>query len=580
MLRNFLPCLVLCGFASVGQAVTSAEQWVADLSAWQQRQPENLALQQLHAQVQAFRTAYQQATAGAVASSSTVTLHDCIVCQEEAERSSLQMSCEHTICESCHLSYVEVHKGTPAALECWEAKCGGQVSLVSLGAYLGRHQREDLYVATLRDLIQRADVGAEFCPHCGDSLTLHSQEEGYGATCAQCDKTSCFACGKPAHGEIPCAQLEDAQANLLLTIREIVLGGQAHLFGLCPHCYILTEHKDGCDAMTCGQNAADKGAIRFKGNLQAQVTGRRQTRRGTAGCGQAFPWHNRITIQDYLEQHDPEWKERHQEEIDAAQSRQAEHPDRVMGQRLTRAELDARIAAGQSIEGADLRGVNLEGLEIRTLRFPYCQLDNEQVRYLLLHGGSIEGANLQRIMDLDLAGIPLRSVSFVRTRLTGTQVQTFYNAGYRDFGHAYLGGVNLSWADLRGAHLMAAYLVGADLTGADLQGVDFTNATLTDANLRGANLEGANLRAVTLMGANLWGANLPRINLTNNLLHEVCLVGANLRGANLRDASLRGISVWNANLSGADLRGVSFHRANLRGTNLEGANLRRANLRG
>ena len=100
------------------------------------------------------------------------------------------------------------------------------------------------------------------------------------------------------------------------------------------------------------------------------------------------------------------------------------------------------------LEGANLRGADLEGAYLR-------------------------GANLR---DADLAGANLRG------------------ANLRD---AYLRGANLRGADLADANLRGANLRGADLVGANLRGANLRGADLVGANLRGANLRGADYSEYT-----------------------------------------------------------------------------------
>ena len=61
----------------------------------------------------------------------------------------------------------------------------------------------------------------------------------------------------------------------------------ADQYGLCPNCRMLIEKSDGCDDMTCGQNAADKSQIKFKGTLAE-----------SKGCGRKFNWSQRIQLTD------------------------------------------------------------------------------------------------------------------------------------------------------------------------------------------------------------------------------------------------------------------------------------------
>lgn len=613
-----------------GQTPPRVASWQAVLDAACHSQPDNPSLHQLSSQMQAFHDAYVQAVAASVSSSTSATCSMCPICQQEHTQAALlQRDCAHVACDVCTLGYLAAHQGTPRAWHCWEPQCEVPLDLESLGGYLGQHQREDLYLAAAKQLLRQAEVGAEFCPHCGEGMTLPSAEHGHGATCTVCARESCFACGKPAHGEIPCARLEDTQTVFLLALRQIALSGQAHLFGLCPHCEVLSEHRDGCDAMTCGQNAADKQAIRFKGDFVQEVSSRQQTRRGTAGCGRAFNWHRRISIGSYLAEHDPQWQQRHHVQLEAAAQDQVVLAPSVMGQRLSRAQLDRRLDAGRSIAGADLRGIDLAGLNLTVIRFDSCLLDNAQVRYLLRYGGRLKGANLRETI-LDLEGFALGIHSLARTRLGRQQMVELLRRGQTnfveaDFSHAdlrqlALTGINLTGAifletqlraadmshtrlaraNFRSAHLMEANLRGADLRDANLRYADLRSADLRRANLTGASfvrtdLVGADLRDVnlaavprehlSLVGVRLTGqqlqafyqagqrnfaaAKLRGADLRGMDLSGIELVGADLRGAGLRGAKLRDANLLQADLRGADLREASFARANLEGANLQ-----------
>ena len=70
-----------------------------------------------------------------------------------------------------------------------------------------------------------------------------------------------------------------------------------------------------------------------------------------------------------------------------------------------------------------------------------------------------------------------------------------------DLRGADLYGANLRYANLRGADLYGADLRYANLRGADLYGANLRGADLYGANLRGANLRGADLRGANLNGA-------------------------------------------------------------------------------
>jgi uncharacterized protein YjbI with pentapeptide repeats len=135
-----------------------------------------------------------------------------------------------------------------------------------------------------------------------------------------------------------------------------------------------------------------------------------------------------------------------------------------------------------NLNGASLKGANLESANLRDANLNGAYLESANLRDANLNGANLESANLD--------GADLKGANLVGANLAGANL-----AG------AYLAGAYLVSANLDSANLKCAYLVDANLKCADLNGVH-----LEDANLAGAYLEGANL-----VGANLSGANLESI---------------------------------------------------------------------
>ena len=148
----------------------------------------------------------------------------------------------------------------------------------------------------------------------------------------------------------------------------------------------------------------------------------------------------------------------------------------------------------------------------------------------ILAGASLEGVNL--------AGATIKGLNLSGADLPGANL-----AG------ATIKGVNLSGANLMGANLSGATIKGVSLNGANLQGAIMVGAVVKGVKMRGSNLPFANLAGATLKGVNLSGANLLDANLAGATLKGVNLSGANLMWANLLDATLQGV-----NLNGADLQ--------------------------
>ena len=102
-----------------------------------------------------------------------------------------------------------------------------------------------------------------------------------------------------------------------------------------------------------------------------------------------------------------------------------------------------------------------------------------------------------------------------------------------DLRNVELGGSDLTFANLRnanlsGANLYDSNLYSADLRNADLIGVNLRRADLTDVNLSGANLRGAFLARTNLNDADLRGAKLAGAKLI-----DAKLIGADLSNASL-----------------------------------------------
>ena len=120
-----------------------------------------------------------------------------------------------------------------------------------------------------------------------------------------------------------------------------------------------------------------------------------------------------------------------------------------------------------------------------------------------LRGADLQGVNL---WNANLSGADLRDASLRFATLWGARL-TYAELNRADIRGAYLQGVNLTEAQLR----------DANLSGADLQGVNLTDANLSGAQLHGANLRGADLTDANLSGAHLHNANLRGTDLTGTI---------------------------------------------------------------
>ncbi len=145
----------------------------------------------------------------------------------------------------------------------------------------------------------------------------------------------------------------------------------------------------------------------------------------------------------------------------------------------------------------DLRGANLQGIDVESGNFDKARLSGAQLQGAHLSGAQLQGAYL------------------IEAQLQGAYL-----------GFAELQGADLSRAQLQGAHLSGAQLQGADLGFAELQGADLSRAQLQGAYLIEAQLQGAHLFRAQLQGAYLFRAEFDA---------ATSLSAATLRGAALKD---------------------------------------------
>lgn len=245
--------------------------------------------------------------------------------------------------------------------------------------------------------------------------------------------------------------------------------------------------------------------------------------------------------------------------------------DAASSQRL-RAEVTAKVAAGESLEGCDLTGVDLSGLDLSGARLRQCLLERANLRGARLHGADLTEAALMRA---DLTGADLTDAACVQT----------------NFGEALLVEALLTGADLTRAVLYKTTLRRLDARRCTLKGVEFVEAALADVDLRDACLDDATFLQATLTGVSLAGASLKkstfletplaRVDLGHAILDGAVFVTVSAVGARLHQASMRGVRiVKDCDFSGADLYGAQLQDATLRETAFAGAELSRADLSG
>ena len=197
------------------------------------------------------------------------------------------------------------------------------------------------------------------------------------------------------------------------------------------------------------------------------------------------------------------------------------------GERLTREQVLAALAAATPQHPADLTGKDLSGLDLAGVDFKRANLSRCRC----------VGTNFSKaqMFSVTLSDAVASQAVFAGTTL---DVAVMYR-------------VDLRHANLRDASLFATILMGADLSDADLTGARVI-AVMTNAQLVRATLAHANLGADP--GNQSMG--VMRTDVTSADLSGADLTGANLRKVNFTRANLTGVDLTDADVTGADLTGA------------------------
>lgn len=168
--------------------------------------------------------------------------------------------------------------------------------------------------------------------------------------------------------------------------------------------------------------------------------------------------------------------------------------------------------------GADLRGVNLEGVKLIEI-----DLSRSDFRKANLKGADLWLADLSYCM---LEGANLSQANLRYARFQGAHMRDCILTG-TDLTGANLDETNLVWAKLNKSHIDGALIRGADLYSADLSGStlqmarDFPLNDLVPTQFTGSNLTLANFENIRLDGTDFTDANLSGIKVHNTIFKEV-----------------------------------------------------------
>ncbi|MFO0613105.1 MAG: DUF2169 domain-containing protein [Polyangiaceae bacterium] len=266
-----------------------------------------------------------------------------------------------------------------------------------------------------------------------------------------------------------------------------------------------------------------------------------------------------------------------------------------------RAEVQRRMASGETLAGMSLEGVDLSTLDLSrcnlsgarlkgaSLRsatllgvdLSAAQLDGADLTHAKLDGANLERASLRaailsdaslrtaRITDADFEGAIGTSASF--DEVTGDRVR-FVGARFdcARFDRAVLEAADFSEAIVDGASFVGARLVEARLYEIRGESVTFTGATLTGARLDTSVLARAQFQNIDAADS-LWDqAEIDQASFVGAKLAGASFIKASCReavfeGADLADARFNRSILWGARFTNAKAEGVNFDGADTRG---------------
>ncbi|XXX80300.1 DUF2169 domain-containing protein [Sorangium sp. So ce134] len=260
-----------------------------------------------------------------------------------------------------------------------------------------------------------------------------------------------------------------------------------------------------------------------------------------------------------------------------------------------RAEVIARLRAGEPLGGLELAHADLSGLDLSRASLSALDLQGARLRGCKLAGARLTDAKLAGadLGGADLSGADLTRADLSRAvlegaRLDGATLHEAILASARGAGAslAAVTGARASFArglwdsaSFEGADLLAPNLAGASLGGARFTGASLLEARLDDARGAGAVFDRATLGNARAPGAELTGCSFQDAAAPGSAWQGAKLDGSRFAGADLTGADLSRTSCASSVFAGAGLAGANMQRAHWNGADLEGARLTGADLR-
>jgi uncharacterized protein YjbI with pentapeptide repeats len=160
------------------------------------------------------------------------------------------------------------------------------------------------------------------------------------------------------------------------------------------------------------------------------------------------------------------------------------------------------LTNGRSGKIAELKGRNLDGVNLEMANLPFANLQSTSLKGAYLQGTNFRNARLKQI---NLCGAKLDGADFEGANLVGA-----------DLSFTVCSGTNFVNANLTGCNFIKADLSNANFNGSNLQGTNFKNANLSFSDIRKANLQNVIFEGVYRNESHVNGAYLKDINFEKN----------------------------------------------------------------
>lgn len=293
----------------------------------------------------------------------------------------------------------------------------------------------------------------------------------------------------------------------------------------------------------------------------------------------------------------------------------SESPERAATLVLTRDDVQARAAAGQSLSETVLSGLDLTGINLGAADFTGAIITDCDFSQSVLDKAIFDRANVRGCMfaQADLKASSWHASDIENTRFSGAQLEqarltdatiTACQFDAADLSHAVLDGSILGESGFDGASLVQASLAvttfwachgktvdfsrgrlaglridtecdfgQSSFVQADLRGSSLQNSRFVNADFNQSDLSDAFVSACDLTGTTGWRATARHTDFKNSRFHN-----ARWPAANFFEASFDHAMLENFDLSGSNLHAVDTRTAIVRGLQVQGALLSQTRL--